>query len=122
MMSIINKLLARLIFNMVGIYLASYLIAGVNVDGMGNLLIVAIVFGAINLVVKPVMVFLSLPITILTFGLFYLVLNGIIIKIVASFSPLSVATFRDAIFAAIIIGIYNWLVHGLFLKDKEGLL
>jgi putative membrane protein len=114
-----NGFIGRIVLNMVAISLASYLLDGVEVSGIINLFIVAIIFGIINGVIKPVIVFLSLPITLLTFGLFYLVVNGIIVKFTAAITSLSVATFRDAILAGIIIGLSNWVLQGIFTSKER---
>jgi putative membrane protein len=114
-----NGFIGRIVLNMVAISLASYLLDGVAVSGIINLFIVAIIFGIINGVIKPVIVFLSLPITLLTFGLFYLVVNGIIVKFTAAITSLSVATFRDAILAGIIIGLSNWILQGIFTSKER---
>ena len=69
----------KLLLTGVAVVLASYFLPGVHVDGFGTALIVAIVLAILNAIVRPILVILSLPITILTLGLFLLVINALII-------------------------------------------
>ncbi|MFT4032622.1 MAG: phage holin family protein [Siphonobacter sp.] len=77
------SLIIRLLINAVVIYLVASFLPGVTVAGFGTAIIVAIVLGLLNTFIKPILEFLSLPVTILTLGLFLLVINVIIIKIAA---------------------------------------
>ena len=69
----------KLLLTGLAVVLASYFLPGVHVDGFGTALIVAIVLAILNAIVRPILVLLSLPITILTLGLFLLVINALII-------------------------------------------
>src|SRR5882672_509518 len=69
------------------IIIASYLLPGVHVSNFGTALWVALVLGVLNILLKPILVLLTLPITIVTLGLFTLVINAIIILLVAKLVP-----------------------------------
>ena len=69
----------KLLLTGLAVVLASYFLPGVHVDGFGTALIVAVVLAILNAIVRPILVLLSLPITILTLGLFLLVINALII-------------------------------------------
>lgn len=73
-------LIVRLLINAVVVYLVASFLPGVSVDGFTTALIVAVVLALLNTFVKPILQLLSLPITILTLGLFLLVINVLIIK------------------------------------------
>jgi putative membrane protein len=91
---------------------------GVSVDSFTTSLIVAVVLGLLNLFVKPILILFTLPVTLVTFGLFLLVINAVIImlctKIVGGFQ---VETFWTAIFFSIILSISQSILHKVF-TDK----
>lgn len=94
------------------VMLISYLMKGIVVDSFYTALTVAIVLGLLNFFVKPLLVLFTLPITIFTLGLFYLVVNAIIIllcdKLVDGFD---VSSFWTALFFSIILSISQSLVY-----------
>ena len=99
----------RILLNSVGIVILANILPGVGVDSWTTAIIVAFLLSIINVFVKPVLTVLTLPITILTMGLFYLVLNVLIIMFVANVVPgFHVATFWSAVF----FGIGNMLING----------
>ena len=77
-------LLGRLILNALSIYLAAYLVDGMAVDGPKGALISAVVFGVMNFLVRPILLLLTLPLNILTLGLFTLVVNGLTLWLTAA--------------------------------------
>ncbi len=91
---------------MLGLYVASILIPGVQIVGAGTFIIAAVLLGLVNGFVRPVAFVLTLPLTIVTLGLFILVLNAAMFGLVAAMlDNFSVAGFWSAIFGAIIVGI-----------------
>lgn len=76
-------ILLKILINALAVFGAAYILPGVHVKSFGTAVVVAIVLGLLNFFVKPVLVFLSIPITILTLGLFLLVVNAIIVKLCA---------------------------------------
>jgi len=110
--------LIRLLLTAVAVVIGAYLIPGVRVDGFTTALIVALVLGLLNLIVKPILVILTLPITILTLGLFYLVINVIIIYIADYFiSGFSVSGFITALIFSFLISILNAVLGSLVDRD-----
>ncbi len=73
------KLILRILLSALAVVLLSKLLPGVNVDSYLTAIIVAIVLSLLNFIVKPILVILTLPVTIVTFGLFLLIINAIII-------------------------------------------
>jgi putative membrane protein len=97
----------------------AHFLPGVQVAGPYTAMVVAVVLGLLNIFVKPIMVLLTLPFTIVTLGLFLLVLNGLIIllctKIVGGFT---VDTFWVAIFFSIILSLSQSIAYSIIGKDK----
>jgi len=105
-------LLIRLIINMVAILVIAYLFPKViRVDGFWAALIAAFLLGVVNAIIRPVLVFLTLPITILTLGLFLLVINGLLLGLVAALVPgFHVNGFWGAVLGSILISIASWVL------------
>lgn len=100
----------RLIISAVALWIASALLGGVHLEGVGTLILAALLLGFANAVVRPVVVFLTLPITLVTLGLFLLVINAGMIALVASILPqFSIDGFFPALGAAIIVSLVSWI-------------
>ena len=80
-----NNMIARFLVNILALLLVAYLIPGIEVDGFYTALIVAVILGALNLFVKPILLLLTLPITLITLGLFAFVINALLFWFVPSF-------------------------------------
>ncbi len=106
------NVIVRILVTSLLVMVISYLMKGIVVDTFTTALIVAIVLGLLNFFVKPILVLFTLPITIITLGLFYLVVNAIIIllcdKLVDGFD---VSSFWTALFFSIILSISQSLVY-----------
>ncbi len=99
-------LVLRSLITMLGLYLASELLGGVSIAGTGTFIVAALLLGFVNAIVRPVLFFLTLPLTILTLGLFILVLNGLMFAIVAGVLPgFNVAGFASAILGAVVVSL-----------------
>ena len=102
--------LTRLIVVALGLWLASELVPGIEIHGAWTLLGAAILLGSVNAVVRPVLVVLTLPFTILTLGLFLPVINVAMLGLVAAmFDGFRIASFWSAVLGSIIISITGWL-------------
>jgi len=103
--------LVRLLINALGLYLASTIVAGFHVAGTGTLLLAALLLGIVNAIVRPILIVLTLPITLLTLGFFLLIVNGISLGLVAwLMSGVAVSGIWSATLAALIVSLTNWLV------------
>lgn len=112
--------LARTAISAAGLAVAAHLLDGVRIDGLWALAISAILLGLVNGFVRPVAVFLTFPITLVTFGLFLLVVNAAMLGLVA----LLVAGFQlDGLFAAactwLIVSVVAWAADRLFEGDDD---
>ena len=108
-----NGFLIRAVVVGIGLWLASKIVSGIGFDSNGTLIAAALLLGIVNAFVRPIVVILTLPITLLTLGIFLLVINALMIELVAYFLPgFVVAGFWSAIFAAIIVSLTSWVMSG----------
>ena len=113
------KLIIKLLLNAVAVVILSKVLKGVNVDSYTTAIIVAIVLSLLNLIVKPILVILTFPITVITLGLFLLVINAIIIMVADHLiSGFSVSSIWIAILFSILLSILQSVLHSL-LKEGE---
>ncbi len=104
------------IINAGTLILLPYVLPGITVSSFGAALVTALVLGLINTVIRPILVLLTLPITLLTLGLFILVINALLFWMVASFVPgFQVQGFASAFWGAIAYSIISTLVSWLIL-------
>ena len=102
--------LLRTLVAALGLWLASSLVPGIEVRGARTVLGAAFLLGVVNALVRPLAILITLPITILTLGLFLLVVNAGMLALVAwAFDNFYIADFWSAIFGAVIISITGWL-------------
>lgn len=98
--------------------LVAKLVDGVEVSGWGPAILGALVLGIVNAIVRPVMVFLTFPFTLLTFGLFLLVINALMLWLMAAFVPgVKVKGFGPAFFGALLLTVLNMCI-GLLLGPR----
>src|SRR5574341_1395072 len=99
----------RLLINAIGLFAASKLVPGITFDGWGSLVVAALLLGIVNAVVHPVLFVLTLPITLVTLGLFLLVINGISLGLVAWLLPgFAVSGLWAATLGALVVGLTSW--------------
>ena len=99
-------LIIRTLITMLGLYLASVLIPGVAITGTGSLILAAFLLGLVNGFVRPIALVLTLPLTIVTLGLFIFVINAAMFGLVAALlGNFTVSGFWAALFGAIIVSI-----------------
>ncbi len=105
------------IINAGTLVLLPYLLPGIRVSSFGAALVTALVLGLINTLIRPILVLLTLPITLLTLGLFILVINALLFWMVASFVPgFQVQGFGSAFWGAIAYSVITTLVSWLILR------
>lgn len=103
--------LTRLLITALGLWAAAAIVPGFEIHGFGNLLLAAFLFGIVNAVVRPVMVILTLPLTILTLGLFLLVVNGAMLGLVAwMMKDFHIVSLFPAILGSIVMSVIGWAV------------
>lgn len=96
------------------IFSIAYVVPGVHVSNFTAALVVSLVLGIVNAILKPILVILTLPITILTLGLFYLVLNAALIILVSKIVPgFTIDSFFSAIIFGLVLSVVNTFIHKL---------
>ena len=96
-----------------------YVFTTIKVDSFTTALIAALVLGLINTLIRPLLVLLTLPVTILTLGLFIFVINGLLFWAVGSFMPgFHVGGFWSGVFGAIVYSVISWILSALIPKQS----
>ena len=115
------RLLLVWLVNAVALFALPYVFTSIHVADFTTALVAALVLGLINTLIRPLLVLLTLPATLLTLGLFIFVINGLLFWAVGSFMPgFHVAGFWSGVFGAIVFSIISWLLSSLLLKKQEG--
>ncbi len=114
------RMLVAWVINAVALIALPYLFKSINVDTFATALIVAAVLGLINTLIRPLLVLLTLPVTILTLGLFIFVINGLLFWAVGSFVPgFHVDGFWSGVFGAIVYSVISWLLSSILLTSRD---
>ena len=113
------KFLVRAVFAALGLWVASKIVPGVYVSNTGTLIVAAVLLGVVNALVRPVVFILTLPLTVLTLGLFLLVVNAAMIGLVAVLlGGFHVNGLVPGVLAAIVTGVTSW-IGGLAMGDAR---
>jgi putative membrane protein len=111
-------LLLRWLILSVAIMVAAYLFPGIEVNGFGSALVAALVLGILNAFFRPILIILTLPINILTLGLFTFVINALLLMMTSGvIGGLVVAGFGSALLGSLIISVVSWLLSS-FINDR----
>ncbi len=100
---------SRLLITALGLWAAATIVPGMTITGWGNLIIAALLLGIVNAVIRPILLILTLPLTVVTLGLFILVVNGLSLALVAWAMPgFRLSGIGSAILGSIVVGITGW--------------
>jgi putative membrane protein len=114
------KLILSWIINTAALMALPYLMTSVSFDSFTTALVSALVLGLVNTLLRPVLVLLTLPVTVVSMGLFILVINGLLFWLVAYWiDGFHVAGFWSAVGAALLYSIISWALSTLLLKNNE---
>ena len=109
------NILARWLINALAIIVAAYLVKGVYVNNFTTALAAALILGIINITIRPILFFLTLPITILTLGLFTFVINACMILLASAIVPgFIVVNFWVALLFSLILTLINYFLNRIF--------
>lgn len=112
------NLVANLLVNGLAVFITAYVLPGVNVENYLVALIVAVVLGIVNTVIKPILILLTLPVTIITLGLFVFVINAFLILIVSNLVPgFTVESFWWALAFSLVLSLVNGFLNSLAVKE-----
>lgn len=113
------KLLIGWVLNALALMGVTYIVPGIHVSSFTTALIAAVVIGLVNMLIKPILVILTLPVTILTLGLFIFVINGILFWLVGHFlDGFAVQTVMAGIIGAIVYSVISWILSAIVI-DKD---
>ncbi|MDB5247697.1 MAG: phage holin family protein [Segetibacter sp.] len=116
----LTKFLTRVLVTTLSALFAAYLLKGVHIDSFQTAIILAIVLALLNTFIKPILVFFTLPITILTLGLFLLVINILIIKWAADLVPgFDVDGWWPALLFSLLVSFVSSVLEGLLGDNKN---
>ncbi|MGA3207524.1 MAG: phage holin family protein [Syntrophales bacterium] len=111
-------ILIRWIILMVSIIVASYLLEGIHISGFFSAFFAAAALGMLNALFRPILLILTLPINVLTLGLFTFIINALMLKIASGIIPgFEVHGFWTAVIGSLIISVISWLLNS-FISDR----
>ncbi len=112
------RLILKLLINAAALWVAASLVSGIDLDGdFWTILLVALIFGLVNTFIKPILKVLSLPVIVLSLGLFAVVINAAMLGLTAAITDdLAVADFWSAVLGAIVISVVSAVLN-VFVKD-----
>lgn len=111
------RLLLVWLINAIALLALPYLMSSITVDSVATALIAALILGLVNTFIRPVLILLTLPVTLLSLGLFIFVINALLFWLVGSFvQGFHVAGFWSAFFGAILYSIISWALSALLLS------
>ncbi len=114
------RLILSILINALAVYITAELLGGVTVDGFSAAIITAIVLGLVNWTVRPILTFLTLPITVMTLGLFLLVINGLMVLLADYLlTGFAVANIWWALGFLLLLSIFNGILSSLFGTKKS---
>ncbi len=114
-----KSFLARVVVNAIAMYLvARYLSSGFYISGAGAALIAGLMLGIVNSVIRPLLLLLSLPLNLITLGLFTLVVNGLMLQLTdALVAGMRLNGLINAIWVSILISIISLIINGVLIKE-----
>ncbi|HVW06509.1 MAG TPA: phage holin family protein [Vicinamibacterales bacterium] len=114
------RFLARLFLNALAILIAARMVPGLQLSGTGAALAAGALLGLVNVAVRPVILLLTLPFTLVTLGLFIFVVNAICLWLTSLLVPgFSIAGFWPALIGALVVSVVSWILNGLLLPGPR---
>ena len=108
-------IIIAILINTLAVLVTGYILPGITVENFWTALVVAIVLGLVNAILRPIIFILTLPINILTLGLFSFVIMGLLVYLVSAIVPgFTVNNFGWAILFALVVSLINWFLWSLF--------
>ena len=108
-------ILIQWLINALAVYATAHILDGIHIKSFGAAILVALVLGLVNAVVRPILVFFSIPFIIVTLGLFLFVINAFLLQIAASLvGGFSIDSFGWAIAGSVVISVISWILSSLF--------
>lgn len=114
------RFLARLFLNGIAIIIAAWLVPGLHLAGPGSAVAAGFILGVVNALVRPVLVLLTLPLTLVTLGLFIFAVNAMCLGLTAALVPgFEISGVWAAFVGALLVTIVSWILNGVFIGASE---
>ncbi|TAK90525.1 MAG: phage holin family protein [Burkholderiaceae bacterium] len=108
------KILLLWLLNAAALFAVAYFVPGVHVEGFGAAMLAVVILGLANALIRPLLVLLTLPVTVLTLGLFIFVINGLLFWFVGSvLRSFTVADFWSGVLGALLYSVFSWALASL---------
>lgn len=109
-----HGIVIRWLVTTAAILAVSYVMTSIKVDGLGTALIAGAILGVLNALVRPVLILLTLPLTVFTLGFFILVINALLFQLAGAIVPgMHIASFWSALFGSILVSIVSWIMNSI---------
>lgn len=113
------RLLIVWLINAVALFVLPYVLSGIQINGFGAAMIAALLLGLVNTLIRPVLVILTLPVTVLTLGLFIFIINALLFLFVGKLlSGFVVDSFGTALLGSILYSVISWALASLILRER----
>jgi putative membrane protein len=113
------RFLLRVILNAAALLVAAWLVPGVQITGLGAAIVAGLLLGIVNALVRPILLLLTLPFTLLTLGLFIFIVNAICFALTAALVPgFRISGFFAALVGSIVVSIVSWILNSLAADDR----
>lgn len=107
-----NRISLFIVINAISLFIVDKLMPSVYIGSLSSLIVLTVIFGCLNTIVKPIIQFFSIPMTLLSFGLFSFVINGIVLKLAFGLVPgAHISGFIYSILAAILLSVVNTVLY-----------
>ena len=114
------RFLARLLLNGIAIIIAAYVVPGLHLAGPGAAILAGVFLGLANAIVRPILLVLTFPLTLITLGLFIFVINAVCLALTAYVIPgFSIDGFGAAFLGALLVSVVSWILNGLLVGKAE---
>lgn len=108
------RIIARWVLNALALYIVARILPGIHLSDFGSALIAVLVIGLVNALVKPILFLLTLPVTVLTLGLFTFILNALMLMLASAITPgFKIDGFGTALLGSILLSIVTTILHSL---------
>jgi putative membrane protein len=114
------RLLVHLLVSALLLWLLGQFVHGIHIPGFGTAVLAAVVLGLVNFLVRPILVLITLPITILTLGLFLIVINALMLLLTGALVPgFRIESFGSALLGGLLLGLFNLIASALLYRERR---
>ena len=107
----------KIIVNLIAFTVVGTMFKGIYIDGLFTLIAISVLFAILNALVKPIITIITIPLTAMTFGIFYLIINGFMVWLTSTLiAGFSIASFGTAFWASIFLSLISWLAEMIFFR------